>query len=253
MALIVAVVVFCGLFGGALLGMMTARSLQEHHLSDRSQEAVKLGVGMVAAMTSLILGLMTASVKQTFDTTSRDVQQFATYLVTLDTALRLYGPDASTAQAALAAYTRQTIDERWPAAPRPGQAEDNALGSETLMIRVGTAIRALKPAAAEQVDLRAEALDRFKMLSSLRWTVMTESVTTVSPVFIMVLIIWMTLIFFSFGLFAPPNAVPLIAFLLCAACLAAALFIILEMGAPFGGLMTVPKDPMVRALAHMQS
>lgn len=252
MALIVAGLVFCGLFGGACLGMMTARSLQEHHLSPRSQEAVKLGVGMVAAMTSLILGLMTASVKQNFDTTSRDIQQFATYLVTLDTALRIYGPAAAPAQAALAAYTRQAIDERWPASARSGQSDD-VLGSETLMIRVGMAIRSLKPASTEETDLRAEALDRFKSLSALRWTVMAESVSTVSPIFIMVLIIWMTLIFFSFGLFAPLNAVPLIAFLLCSACLAAALFIILEMGAPFGGLMTVPKAPMMRALAHMLS
>lgn len=250
MALLVAVLVFVGLYSGACLGMWGARRLKEHHLSHQTQEAVKLSVGMVAAMTSLILGLLTASVKSNFDDASRDVHQFATYLVTLDQALRLYGLEAEPARNQLAAYTRQTLKETWrlPMNDAQGAAE---LGSEVLLVRTGQAIRALQPHNPDQTELRSEAVERYKAITALRWTVLAERVIPVSPVFIFVLVVWLTLIFFSFGLFAPENRVSHITFFLCAVSLVAALFLIIEMSAPFGGLIAVPETPLRNALAHM--
>ncbi|WP_234051351.1 MULTISPECIES: DUF4239 domain-containing protein [unclassified Xanthobacter] len=249
-ALLVAIVVFVGLFGGVGLGMWGARRLREEHLSKGTEDAVKLGVGMVAAMASLILGLMTASVKGNFDTTERDIQRFATDLITLDVALRTYGPGADGARAALVAYTRHAIAETWP---EDGGA--NALvqseASERLLERVGLQIRALEPQTERARELRTESLEAYKTLAALRWTVVGEAVASVPPVFIGVIIVWLTLIFISFGLFAPVNAVSLAAFFLCALSLAGALFLILEMSSPFDGVIHVASQPMRNALAQM--
>lgn len=248
-ALIVAALVFVGLFGGACAGMWGARRLKADHLSKETQEAVKLGVGMVAAMASLILGLMTASVKGNFDSTAKDVQQYATYLVTLDLALRHYGPDAAPARTALIDYTRGALAETWPEVA--AEAKVASVDSEQRLSAVGAIIRTLEPKTPAQTDLKSEALDRYKSLAALRWVLIAESATQVPPVFIAVIIVWLTLIFLSFGLFAPVNAVSIIVFLLCGASLGGAIFIILEMSTPFDGIIIVPSDAMQGALRHM--
>lgn len=250
-ALAVGALVFVSLFAGACAGMWGARRLRENHLSKETQEAVKLGVGMVAAMASLILGLMTASVKGNFDATARDVQQFATDLITLDVSLRTYGPGANDARQALIAYTRHALAETWPGEDS-ARSRIQSTSSEILLEALGHQIRILAPASALQGELRAEALDRYKTVTALRWTVVGEAVTTVPPVFIAVLIVWLTLIFISFGLFAPVNAVSVVMFFLCSLSLAGALFLILEMSGPFDGIIHVPSSAMSHALAQMR-
>ncbi|MFG1402711.1 bestrophin-like domain [Xanthobacter sediminis] len=249
-ALAVAAIAFVGLFGGVCAGMWGARRLKEEHLSKSTEDAVKLGVGMVAAMSSLILGLMTASVKGNFDTTGRDVQQFTTDLITLDTSLRAYGPGADDARRLLTAYTRHALAETWPERPE-GRVRVDGVTSKTRLEAVGYAIRMLASATPVEAELRAEALDRYKAAATLRWTVVAESVTAVPPVFTAVLIVWLCLIFVSFGLFSPVNVVSLVVFLLCAVSLAGALFLILEMSSPFDGIIRVPDTAMKGALAQM--
>ena len=50
-----------------LLGMGTQAMLPEHHLDEASKDTVKVGIGLVATMTALVLGLVTASAKSSFD------------------------------------------------------------------------------------------------------------------------------------------------------------------------------------------
>ncbi|MFG1418209.1 hypothetical protein V5F38_09895 [Xanthobacter sp. V0B-10] len=249
-ALAVAAIAFVSLFGGVCAGMWGSRRLKEEHLSKGTEDAVKLGVGMVAAMSSLILGLMTASVKGNFDTTGRDVQQFATDLITLDTALRAYGPGADDARRLLTTYTRRALAETWPEGVG-ARIEVNGTTSKAMLEAVGHAIRMLPSGTPLEAELRGEALERYKAASTLRWTVVAESVTAVPPVFTAVLIVWLSLIFVSFGLFAPVNAVSLVVFFLCAVSLAGALFLILEMSGPFDGIIRVPETAMNGALAQM--
>ncbi|MFG1479885.1 hypothetical protein V5F53_14685 [Xanthobacter sp. V4C-4] len=250
-ALLVGGLVFISLFAGVCGGMWGARRLKEQHLSKETQEAVKLGVGMVAAMSSLILGLMTASVKGNFDATAKDVQQFATDLITVDVSLRTYGPAANDARQALIAYTRHALAETWPG-ESAGRSRVQSASSEILLEAVGHQIRILAPATPVQAELRAEALERYKTVTSLRWTVVGEAITSVPPVFIAVLIVWLTLIFISFGLFAPVNAVSVVMFFLCSLSLAGALFLILEMSGPFDGIIQIPSSAMRHALDQMR-
>lgn len=250
-ALTVSAIVFVCLFGGVSAGMLGARRLREEHLTKETQEAVKLGVGMVAAMSSLILGLMTASVKGNFDTTSRDVQQFATDLITLDVALRAYGAGADDARRALVAYTEHALAETWPDTPNV-HVKVESVTSELMLEAVGHQIRILQPATPLLSELRTEALERYKAVTTLRWSVVAEAVTAVPPIFIGVLIVWLTLIFVSFGLFAPVNRVSMVVFFLCSASLAGALFLILELSGPFDGVIRVPSSAMRDALEHMQ-
>jgi hypothetical protein len=53
-------VVFAFTLGGTLLGMWLRSVLPEHHLNNESRDTVKLGAGLIATMTALVLGLVTA-------------------------------------------------------------------------------------------------------------------------------------------------------------------------------------------------
>ena len=61
-------IVFTCTFGAALLGMWLRTTLPEHQLDAESRDTVKVGIGLIATMTALVLGLITASAKSSFDT-----------------------------------------------------------------------------------------------------------------------------------------------------------------------------------------
>ena len=61
-----------------------------------------------------MLGLLIGSIKGGFDQVSRDVNAFATELILVDRALRLYGPVAEEARALLTRYTQRALEETWP-------------------------------------------------------------------------------------------------------------------------------------------
>ena len=63
----VGLIVFVFVFGGALLAMRLRAALPDAHFSKESKYTVKLGTGLIATMTALVLGLMTASAKSSFD------------------------------------------------------------------------------------------------------------------------------------------------------------------------------------------
>ena len=93
--ILIAAVVFAFTFGGALLGMWIRSKLPDHHMIDATKDTVKLGIGMVATMTALVLGLVTASAKNSFDSVDSAVKHTAIDLLTLDRLLARYGPEAA--------------------------------------------------------------------------------------------------------------------------------------------------------------
>src|ERR1044072_6214156 len=88
-------------FGSAMLGMHLRNIIPEHHLDTESKDTLKLGAGLVATMTALLLGLMIASVKTSFDSIDGALKQTAAQMLALDRALARYGPETSEIRQAL--------------------------------------------------------------------------------------------------------------------------------------------------------
>ena len=97
----IGLLVFSCTLGGAFLGIWLRERLPDHHLSHESQDVVKLGVGLIATMTALVLGLVTASAKSAFDAMDAAVKQGAGDILALDRTLARYGPEAEPIRAAL--------------------------------------------------------------------------------------------------------------------------------------------------------
>jgi hypothetical protein len=242
--------IFALLFGAAMAALTLHPRLPERQRDQRTQDVVRLAVGMIVVMTSLLLGILTGSVKASFDAMDGSVRRLAAEVVLLDRALHLYEPPAAEARALLHRYAEATREDTWPQGGAPVRLENHATGE--LLNQVERSVLALPAADEAQRALKRGALRRLRGVEQQRWTMIEGSGTTLSAPFLAILVGWLTLIFASFGYNAPPNRTVVVTLLLCTASIAAAMFLIIELDRPFRGLLAVSDEPLRRALEHMR-
>src|SRR5262250_3338277 len=88
-------------YAGALLGLGLQRLLPEHHLSNESKDSVKLVAGLLATLSALVLGLLIASGKNSFDGVADALKQIAAKVIIMDRLLAEYGPESNEVRALL--------------------------------------------------------------------------------------------------------------------------------------------------------
>jgi Protein of unknown function (DUF4239) len=249
-AIVTSLLVVSCIFGGGLVGLNLHRVLPEAHLTRETQDVVRLGTGMLSVLASLVLGLLIATAKTSFDTTDGEIRSYGADLILLAETFRDYGNDAGVPAEVLRQYTQRLLQDDWPAiGERAFVAEDVQAG--TLMEHVREAIRALSPSDAGQSWLRDQALQISTSLLRQRWLLIEQAEPSVRRVILAVLVIWITLIFASFGLNAPRNGTVVIAFLVCSLAIGGSIFLILQLDTPFDGIMRISSRPITTALAHM--
>ena len=247
-ALAIGTIVFACLFGGALGGMFVRARLPDHHLTKETEDVVKLSMGVIATMSALVVGLLIASAKGSFDTKDAELKQFSADLLLLDRQLVHLGAETKEARDLLRRYTLYKIDATWPGeASHPVETARGPMLLEDVQDR----LRALVPQNDAQRWLQASALQISGDLAQIRWLLREQMGATVPTAFLLILVFWLTIIFGSFGLFAPRNPIATVALLLCSLSVAGAIFLILEMAHPFGGLIEISSAPMRDALAHL--
>jgi hypothetical protein len=246
----VAVIVFGCVFAGSIVGLELHAWLPGHHRSQASHDAIKLGTGMISVLASLVLGLLTASVKTSFDTTDGQIRTFAANLILLDQTLRDYGPQAAKARELVRDYTGRSIQDHWPQ-ERDHPVQINDVSSGRVLDAARTAVLALPGDDPARSALRSTALSLMDSVLQTRWLLIERAGSSIQPPFVIILVIWIVLIFVSFGFNAPRNATVITAFIICAAAIATCLFIIIEMDTPFEGLITISSHPMRDALTHL--
>ena len=77
-------IVFAIVFVGAVFGLLGRARLPKHHLSAESKGVVKLAMGVLGTMTALVLGLLIASAKGSYDAQRNGVSQLAANVLMLD-------------------------------------------------------------------------------------------------------------------------------------------------------------------------
>jgi hypothetical protein len=246
--LAVAAIVFACAFGGALAGMFVRAVLPEHHLTAETENLVKLGTGMIATLVALVVGLLIASAKSSFDTKDAELRQFAANVILLNRQLVHYGPEAHEARDLLHRYAAFVIDHTWPdEAAHPSQEPDGWM----LLEEVQDSLRALAPVTDAQRWLHTRALQLSGELAQTRWLLSVQASTSIPTLFLIMLALWLGIIFTSFGLFAPRNGTATTSLFVCAGSVAGAVFLILEMTEPFGGLVRISSAPMHEALTYI--
>jgi len=249
---LIGMLVFVCTFGDALVGLWLRSALPDHHLSPDSKDTVKVGIGLIATMTALVLGLVTASAKSSFDALNTAVKHAAADVLALDRTLERYGPESKAVRETLVHVVAQRLELTWPQhaaqAARLEQRDRMRGGDgEGLVER----IRGLAPQTENQRWLQAHAVALSEALLDARWAVVSSVGQSVPVPFLVVLVFWLTMIFVSFGVFAPCNATVIVALCVCALSVAGAIFLILEMDSPFAGLMQISPEPLRYAYSRI--
>jgi hypothetical protein len=247
---VISVLVFACLFGAALLGLRLRQRLPDHHLSDDTKDAVRLGMGSVATMAALLLGLLVASTKSTYDTEKSEVIQMSSKVIWLDRVLDNYGPGARECRQLLRHVVHAAVLRIWPDPglhPLEGAADPASMWSRDLPL----AIQRLDPQTDAQRSFKSQAIAVAAELGQMRWLLFEQAHSSVSTPLIVIMVFWMALTYGSIGLFAPPNSTVVAAQLLAALAVAGALFLILEFDSPFSGMVRISSEPMVSAFQQL--
>src|SRR5712692_11807339 len=93
-ALLISLLVFALILGGALVGVVVRPLLSAEHLHPDSRDVVKMATGLIGTLAALVLGLLIASAKSSFDQKTSQVRQMTTTIILLDDLLAQYGPEA---------------------------------------------------------------------------------------------------------------------------------------------------------------
>src|SRR6202049_4206298 len=108
-AIALSCITFVCISGGALLGMF----LPGHHLSTDDKDVVRLGTGLIGTIAALVLGLLIASAKSSYDTQSTEIKQMTANIVLLDNLLGQYGPETGATRKLLRRGTAILADRMW--------------------------------------------------------------------------------------------------------------------------------------------
>lgn len=239
-------VVFACVFGGALAGMYLRSILPEHHLSAESKDVVKLGAGLIGTMAALVLGLLVASAKSSYDERRSELTQMAANIILLDRALAHYGPETQEVRALLKIAAQKMIDQIWSS--NSGNGSSAAPGGAEILF---DKIQDLTPRTDAQRQILSTAQSMIISIGQTRWLLFEQSGSSVSVPFLVVVIFWLSVLFLSFGLFAPRNATVMVTLLVSAMSVAGAMFLILELDRPFSGLIQLSSAPLRNAILYM--
>ena len=245
---LVALLAFAAMAAGLGLGRRLRRALPDHHLSDESKDAIRIGMALIASLTALVLGLVIASAKSAFDEQDRASRRSAADVLMLDRVLADYGPEAATCREGIRRLVDAQLDRM---SGDPSRLTASELLATTFAVEgIDTELRRLTPSADGQRELQSRALKLSSDIQEARW-MRLEAASRVPVAFLVIVVLWLTVLFWSFGLFAPPNTTVRTVYLVCALSAAAAIFLILELEHPFGGIVRVSSEPLQFVRAHL--
>jgi len=248
-AFAIGAVTFVCVFGGALAGLALRNALPEHHLSADSRDVVKVVTGLMATLSALVLGLLIASAKSSFDTVNDGFKRAAAQIILIDRVLAQYGPGADELRQVLRSGYAARIDQLFSSSGDARGGGENALRDASAMELLDSKVHALAATDDSQRKLKARAELLVADLIQARWVGFEEASNTTPAAFLVVLVAWLAAMFVGFGLFAPRNATALAALTIGALAVSTSIFLIEEMGRPLDGLIAVSSEPMRSALS----
>ena len=244
--LAISVVVLVCVLGGALLGLLVHSLVPSGYLDSDSKEVVRLGMGLVGTTVSLALGLLIGSGKGFFDTQSSELTQLAADIVLLDKILKHYGPETRETRDLLRSSVAQMVDVTWGQNSSDETRFSLSAANEVFLVRIPE----LCPENDSQRLLQSQALRAAMKLAHTRSLMMAQKTSIPMPL-LTLLVLWLTLLFMSFGLFVRPNPVVVGSLFASALALCGAIFLVLELYQPYSGFLQASSVPLRKALTQL--
>jgi len=229
--------------------MLLRNLLPEHHLDTDSRNIVNLGMALIGTMAALVLGLLIASAKSSYDSQRGEVIQMSANIVQLDRILARYGAETNEAREVLR-RTAVSLDRSWT----EGASRSERLDSTEF--RAGAAsfyqkLQELAPRNDFERALQSQALQMASQVGATRTLLLEQAGSSVPVPFLVVMVFWLSVIFISFGLFSPGNATVVATLFVCALSVSGAIFLILELDRPFSGMLQISDAELRDAIMHI--
>lgn len=245
-ALFSALLAFAASFGTAMAGIAIARRLPEHHLANDNRKAIKVALALLSMLLALVLGLMIADAKDTFDLQSGTMRRLSAGTILLDRILGQYGPETGHARALLRGMAVHAL------ARLEGHDPSTAATSIEPHLQFHefvTIIGNLVETSPMQRTLRARASELIAQLGEQRLELYVQQDQGMPSALLVSVLGWLAILFAGYGLLSPRNVVGVLALLASSVGLAAAIFLVEELGAPLDGIVRVSAAPLRDAVA----
>lgn len=242
-------IVFGCVFGGALIGMSLRAVVPENHINADSKDVIKVSMAMVATLAALVIGLLIASAKSSFDSKDSEMTLMTAHAILLDRTMAEYGTETRDIRDLFRGMVAHRIHQIWP--NEGAEVDTQAIGKGFAMETVQRKILDLSPQNDAQRWLKSTALQLTNDIAQARWLVYQQTGSAIQWPFLAILIFWLAIIFASFGLFAPRNASVMTAIVVCSLSVAGAIFLIVEMDQPYDGLVKISSAPARAALNQL--
>jgi hypothetical protein len=247
-ALEISGIVFVLVFSGAPVGMALRRILPDKHFGVDAKDTVRLATGLIVTMTGLVLGMLVSSAKTYYDGQKKVVAEMSSQIIVLDSLLTEYGPETRQTRIEAHQFVEDALNRIWP----PEKSQSFQLKPKDNTEGVNAELQRLVPKDASQASVKMQVSELIKSLKKTYWLMYLESEqASMSIPLLIVVTSWLVAIFISFGIFAPPNFTVMVSLVICAFAVSAAIFMIMEMYAPFTGVLKISPAAVRDALNQM--
>jgi hypothetical protein len=219
-------------------------------LNAESKDSIRLAVAMIATLSALVLGLLVASAKSSFDNKNAELTKAAAQGVLLDRTMAEYGPETRDTRDLLRRIVVSDISRIWPEGGSAG-VQPQAVGQGLGVEEIERQLLNLSPQTEAQRLLKPQALQINGEINEARWLINEQTGSSIQWPLLTILVFWLTITFISFGIFAPRHGSVVVAMFLAALSVAASVYLIVDLDQPYGGLIKLSNGPLVTALAQL--
>ena len=228
--------------------MLLRRRLDGKRL-EAAKEVVRLGASFLATLSAVLISLMIASAKSSYDTQDSHFRQLVAYLVETDRLLSQYGPETKQVRLLMRQAMPAAIDRIWR--EKRSASPDSAFTSASLAEQLNGAIAALTPANDAQHGLKLRVELAGAEIARTRLLMFSDGEPAILAPFLLILIFWLAVVFASYSLFVEPGSIVVVALLVFALSISSALFLVADLSQPFVGLMQLPKEQLRQTLGPL--
>ncbi len=248
---LVSIIIFILILCAGFLGLWAHRQLPEEQKDENARAVVGQVVGIVSLLLALVLGTLIGTSFGFFGVQKTELETLSSQILLLDQALAQYGPETKPARDKLKQSVQEAYDTFW------GSGEpDPKLLQVSLPLAFGQASKAYLASLKPETDAQKQAVASANALTNqiMQGRVLMDLQLASHPVssgMLVVLAIWAIVLFFAMGLFVKPNGLVLGAMSFGALCVAFAIFLILELGLPYTGMLRVSGGALQQALENI--
>ncbi|MDM0104012.1 hypothetical protein QTH97_03660 [Variovorax sp. J22R24] len=217
-----------------------------------ARDSAKVGIGMLATLLALVLGLMITSAKRSFDEREAELIQLSTSIVLLDRALVGFGEETRAARYQLHGILNRIVQLTERQRHKDPRLEGVRYSEDLRAItRLQQTVLSMLPRNESQKWYQSRAMQLSSDIAQSRVLTAEREDSSVPTALLVIVCGWVVVIYVGLGAFMVINRSVNVALAICALAFACSIFIILELDTPFSGVVGVSNKSVLRAQAEL--